>query len=439
MTTDTADFAAPGARRRRGKNLSLLTASHAMDNAESSVTTVLFPLMRDALGLSATALGTIVAVGKIVGAVSGIPWVFLARRYPRTTVLAICAGFWGVWAMAAGLSNTFGQFVILYGIAAAGFAGAGPIALGMVGDIYDDNHRGRATGLFYAGVALTTGVAAPLFGRLSGFANGWRYGFFISGGLCVLVGVLILAFLDDPVREQHRGPAVDHRARTIFDGLRELFAVQTFRYILAQRLLSGQNVIMSFGVVFLVQDRGFTTATASVIALPFAIGYVLGTLAGGRVLDSVHQAYPRGGRIAMLQASQLAFAGIAFLGTQLAWHSIGVYVAIFAVLGLLQGQVPVVNRPLIMAVVSPQLRPLAFAVSVSMADAIAYGSYALLTGVLGDAIGLQGALLVVTVLLTAVNGVASGLLYRPHARDSAAITARFLNHHPISEVTNHEQ
>ncbi len=37
-------------RRTRGKNLGLLTASTAMDNAENSITTVLFPLMREALG-----------------------------------------------------------------------------------------------------------------------------------------------------------------------------------------------------------------------------------------------------------------------------------------------------------------------------------------------------------------------------------------------------
>lgn len=428
MAADIADYAAPGARRVRGKNLALLTASTAMDNAEASVTTVLFPLLREALGLSSAALGTIVAVAKIVGAVAGIPWAFLADRYPRRVVLAVCSGFWGVWAMAAGLSNNFTQFVILYAIAAAGFAGAGPIALGIVGDIYDDNHRGRATGLLYAGVAVTTGIAAPLFGQLSAFENGWRYGYFISGGLCVLVGVLVLAFLEDPVAPQRAhtssGQTLEDKSRSLRHGLRELLAVRTFRYILAQRLLSGQNVIMSFGVVFLVEERGFTTATASIVALPFALGYLSGTLAGGRVCDLVNRARPRTGRIAMLQISQLAFAAVAFIGTQPVWGSIGIYVVIFAAIGFLQGQVPVINRPLIMAVVPPELRPLAFAVSVSMVDALAYGAYALLTGVLGDTIGLQGGLLVVTVLLTAFNGVASALLYRPYARDSAAIATR---------------
>ncbi|XGU21967.1 hypothetical protein ACETU7_30270 [Rhodococcus sp. 3Y1] len=47
-----------------------------MDNAESSVTSVLFPLMREAMGLSSAALGTIVAVAKAVGVFTAIPWAF---------------------------------------------------------------------------------------------------------------------------------------------------------------------------------------------------------------------------------------------------------------------------------------------------------------------------------------------------------------------------
>ncbi|MFF2231739.1 MFS transporter [Streptomyces anulatus] len=426
MTTDTAAPSFPLGRGKRRKNLTLLTASTAMDNAESSVVTVLFPLMREAMGLTSSALGTIVAVGKVVGMVSGIPWVLLARRYPRKVVLATCSGFWGIWVIAAGLSTSFTQFVLLYAIAAAGFAGAGPIALEILGDIYGDNRRGGATGLLYGGVALIAGVSAPLFGLLSGSADGWRYGYLASGTICLVVGLLILVLLDDPAPSAHRTrpalDAVERRARSLRSGLRELLATGTFRLILVQRLCSGQNVIMSFGVVFLVEERGFSTATASVVALPFAVGYLTGTVLGGRVNDRVHHLRPRSGRILMLQASQLAFAVVACVTTQVAWGGgIAVYAVLFALLGLLQGQVPVVNRPLIMAVVRPELRALAFAVSVTTVEALAYAGYALLVGHLGDTVGLQKALLVVTVLLTTANGLASAALYRPYARDRTAI------------------
>ncbi|WP_328865047.1 MFS transporter [Streptomyces sp. NBC_00304] len=425
MTTDTVAASAPLSRAKRRKNLTLLTASTAMDNAESSVVTVLFPLMREAMGLTSSALGTIVAVGKVVGMVSGIPWVFLARRYPRKVVLATCSGFWGIWVTAAGFSTSFTQFVILYAIAAAGFAGAGPIALEILGDLYGDSRRGGATGLLYGGVALIAGVSAPLFGLLSHSADGWRYGYLASGAICLLVGLLILTLLDDPdPAPDETRPALDaieRKARSVRVGLRELLAISTFRLILVQRLCSGQNVMMSFGVVFLVEERGFSTASASIVALPFAVGYLTGTVLGGRANDRMHRLRPRSGRIVMLQASQLAFAAIAFVTTQVAWSGIAVYAVLFALLGLLQGQVPVVNRPLIMSVVRPELRALAFAVSVTTVEALAYAGYALLLGRLGDTIGLQEALLIITVLLTAANGLASAALYRPYARDSAAV------------------
>ncbi|MEU0313860.1 MFS transporter [Nocardioides sp. NPDC006273] len=412
-----------GTRRSRGKNLALLTASTSMDNAEGSITTVMFPLMKEAFGLSSAALGVIVAVAKSVGVVTSIPWALLSRRFPRRVVLATCSGFWGIWVIMAGLSQDFGQFLLFYGIASAGFAGSGAIALGIVGDIYADTHRGRAIGLLYAGVAIITGASAPIFGLLSHLDQGWRYGYVISGTICLLIGLLLLTLLDDPRRTtsvENPGPSMhelETKSRKVGAGLKELGGIRTFRGILVQRVFSGQNVMMSFGIVFLVEDRGFTTATASVIALPFALGYVVGTVAGGRILDAVHRLYPRTGRVLMLQASQLGYAAVAFVTLYFTWHSIAAYAVFFALLGLLQGQVPVVNRPLIMAVVPPPLRALAFAVSVSVVDGLAYAGYALLAGVLGDATDLRTSLLLVTCALTVANGLGSALLYRPYARD----------------------
>ncbi|WP_280426233.1 MFS transporter [Nocardia carnea] len=430
--THSPGFAAPGQRVRRGKNLALLTASSAMDNAEANVTSVLFPLMREALGLSTSALGTIVAVGKAVGVFAGVPWVMLANRYSRRTVLAICAGFWGVWSIAAGMSGSFAQFVVLYGIAAAGFAGAGPIALAILSDIYPDSRRGRATGALYGGVALITGISGPVFGQLSGFADGWRYGFYLSGGITLVLGVLILVSLDDPVsRSRHEVeevPTLDRiedKARNLRGALRELFAIRTYRYLLVQRVFSGQNIIMSFATTFMVTERGLSTATAAAIVLPFALGYMAGTFTGGRINDLWHRHRPRTGRVAMLQVSQLAFAAVAFAAIQPVWGNTAIYVLLFTVLGFLQGQVPVTNRPLIMAVVPPHLRGMAFAVSVSTVEALAYAGYALLAGFLGDLIGLQATLLLITVALTTANGVCSAALYRPYAHDSAVITARW--------------
>ncbi|MFE5788635.1 MFS transporter [Rhodococcus erythropolis] len=423
----TAEIASPTQfqRGRRGKNLALLTGSTAMDNAESSVTSVMFPLMREAMGLSSAALGTIVAVSKAVGVFTAIPWAFLARRYSRKSVLAVCSGFWGAWVILAGLSGSFTQFLVLYAIGAAGFAGAGSIALSILGDLYEDARRGRATGLMYGGVAVITGATAPVFGLLARFEDGWRYGYIITGAICIIIGVLILIFLDDPessdTHPQTTSEDLETKTRFWREGIRELLAIKTYRYILIQRIFSGQNVIMSFSIVFLVEEHGFTTTTASIIAPPFAIGYLVGTFVGGRVNDAVHVMRPRSGRILMLQASQLGFALAALVATQISWNSIGAYAVMFAIVGVLQGQVPVVNRPIIMAVVRPELRALAFAVSLSTVEALAYAGYAFLVGILGDRMGLQGALFIVTVVLTTLNGVASGALYRPYARDSVAL------------------
>ncbi|XGU19302.1 MFS transporter [Rhodococcus sp. 3Y1] len=135
----------------------------------------------------------------------------LARRYSRKSVLAICSGFWGVWVILAGLSGSFTQFLVLYAIGAAGFAGAGSIALSILGDLYEDARRGRATGLVYGGVAVITGATAPIFGLLSRFEDGWRYGYIITGAICIAIGVLIMlssTILNPPMRPHRRPPTI---------------------------------------------------------------------------------------------------------------------------------------------------------------------------------------------------------------------------------------
>ncbi|MFJ2133382.1 MFS transporter [Streptomyces sp. NPDC087845] len=147
---------------------------------------------------SLAALGRLVAVSKLVTVVAGPVWVALARRWPRKNVLAVCCGFWGVWTAAMGLAQNFVQLLVLATVAAAGIAGGGPLANGLVADLFDDAGRGRAVGVLYGIAALGLGMAGPVLGLLADVQNGWRYGFFASGAVQVVFGVLILAFLHDP-------------------------------------------------------------------------------------------------------------------------------------------------------------------------------------------------------------------------------------------------
>ncbi len=424
-TAEPSAPTAPAARPGRWGQLALLSGLISMDNTESGVASVLFPALRTALGVPLSALGVLVAASKLAGMVTGPLWVALAQRTNRKAVLVISSGLWGGWSVAAGLAQNWTQLVVLFTIGAAGFAGGGPLVNGILADLFDDSTRGRASGYLYGGAGVLVAFIGPLLGQLSRTRDGWRYGFFASGAVTLLFGLLVLLFFRDPGvgAADRRGPSAPALPRTLSRAaVRELLGSRTLRLILVQRMTTGQLTLQSVGVVYLVDVFHFSNATAALVSAPYALAYLLGTVLGGIVADRAQRRWPGAGRLLTWQTATLGWAVAALLGTQVSWHSIWVYGAFFSVLGLLQGCIPGANRPILMAVTRPDLRSAAFALMLS-AESAGWALNTLAVGYLGDVIGLRAAVLWLVVLLSLANGLFLGTLYRPYARESAALRA----------------
>ncbi|MER5961577.1 MFS transporter [Streptomyces sp. NPDC002057] len=416
--------AVPGRRRQ----LTLVGGALLVDNTEASLIAGLFPVIRQSLGVSLGALGVLTAAGKIVGVLAGPLWVWVAQRWSRKGVLVVATGFWGVFGIAAGFAQDFTQLLVLCTLLAAGYAAAGPIATEYIGDLFDSRSRGRAIGVMYGVLALAASLFAALKGQLAGFDDGWRWGLWGIGAVNVLFGVALWIWLRDPGRgaSERQLADLDPAARGTGGRITRgqvvaLFRIPSFVILLVSRLLSGHLLIGTFGVVFLVDVYGFSTQVASVVLLPMGIGYFAGTLLGGFLADWAARRSPRHGLVAVLQGAQFAFAGAAFLGTQIDYAGIGLFALFFGLMGLTQGVNPGVNRPMVMAVTPPELRGAAFAVYITVFEAIAWAVFSLGAGVLGDTVGLRTVFLWVLVVLMLVNGAFLTLLHRPYADDVARV------------------
>ncbi|WP_157247116.1 MFS transporter [Nonomuraea typhae] len=414
--------------RGRWRQLSLLGGAMLVDSTEASLVNSLFPVIRQALGLSLGALGILTAAGKIVGVVTGPLWVWAARRWSRKGVLVLATGLWGVWGIAAGFSQNFAQLLVFYTILAAGYAAAHPIITEVIGDLFDDSARGRAVGLLYGVIALIGSVLGPVKGQLANVDDGWRWGLWGVGAFNVLLGLAIWVWFRDPgtgaAERQLAGLDPAARAGELTWGRAlALLRIPSFLILLGSRMLSGHLLVGTFGVVYLVDVFGFSTATASVVLLPFGVGYFLGNIAGGFAGDWAVRRSPRYGLVAVLQAAQFGFAIAAVLGTQISYGSIVPFAAFFGLMGAMQGVNPGVNRPMVMAITPPELRGAAFAIYISIFEAIAWAAFSLGAGFLGDLIGLRQVFLWVLVVLMVANGLFLTLLYRPYARDVARVQA----------------
>jgi hypothetical protein len=188
--------------------------------------------------------------------------------------------------------------------------------------------------------------------------------------------------------------------------------------MMGSRLLSGHLLINIFGIQFLVTERGFSNAVAATVLLPFGIGYFIATVGGGWLVAYLDRVVPHRGRVAYLQAAQVFFAIVAFLGTQMyTGNNIAVYGMFWALLGAGQGLNPPVNRPIVAAVVMPELRGQAFAIWLTIFETIGWALFALGAGQIATAIGIQTAFLAFMVLLMLVNAALLTVLYFVYPRD----------------------
>ena len=417
----------------RWRNLLTLTGVTVVDNTEGSVTTTLFPTIAAALGLTTAGLGVLTATGKVASVPAGPAWMWLAGRIGRKRTLIATTLAGGVFGILAGFSQGFGMLLLFNTLMVASIIGGSPIANAVIADSFEDKVRAKAAGTFYAivnGVASFIGPAIALFTKMEG---GWRYAMWTIGGICLLASLLVVVGFKDPgigAAEKELADLDENERVTpkvSVASVLSLFRIPTYAVMMLSRLLSGHLLIGVFGIVFLVSERGFTNATAALVGIPFGLGYVVGTLTGGFTVSWLDKVMPRRGRPMFIQFAQIAFAVVAFFATQFPHgNDIAVYGVFWALMGICQGFNVPVNRPIVTAVILPELRGQGFAIWLTIFETIGWALFSLVAGSLAATLGIQTVFLWVLVILMFVNAAVLTILYVTYPKDVDKVSAELL-------------
>jgi MFS family permease len=301
-----------------------------------------------------------------------------------------------------------------------------PIANAVLTDSFADRERGKAMGYFYGMIGLITSIIGPLIALFTGLSDGWRYGMWAIGGLCILSGLIVALFFRDPAVGASEAQLADlsasarnkEQAPVTVRSVASLFRIPTYSVMMLSRLLSGHLLINIFGIQFLVTERGFSNAVAAAVLLPFGLGYFAANVGGGWLVAYLDRVMPSRGRVAYIQLAQVFFAIVAFFGTQIyTGNNIAVYGGFWALLGAGQGLNPPVNRPIVAAVVLPELRGQAFAIWLTIFETIGWALFALGAGQIATLVGIQTAFLGFLVVLMLVNAAVLTALYFTYPPD----------------------
>lgn len=412
----------------RWRNLATLTGVTVVDNTESGLSTTLFPTIAAALKLQSSHLGLLAALGKLVAVPAGPAWAWLAGRIGRRKTLIATTITGGVFGIAAGFSQDFTQLIIFNTLMSAAIIGGSPIANAIIADSFDDSQRGKAAGYFYGFMSLISSFVSPLIALFTGLSNGWRYGMWAIGAICILASLAVALLLKDPGvgASEHQLADLSGRDRVMpkvtVRSVLSLFRIPSFSIMMVSRLLSGHLLIAIFGIQFLVTERGFTNAVAAVVLLPFGLGYFAGTAGGGWLVALLDRVLPKNGRIAYLQGAQLLFAVVAFFATQFRYETIALYGIFWALMGFAQGANPPANRPIVAAVILPELRSQAFAIFLTVFETLGWAVFSLGAGTLAATLGIQTVFLWALVILMLINAAVLSGLYFCYPRDTARVT-----------------
>ena len=135
MTTATVGKKNP---KYKWEVLALLWVAYLLNQADRQIFNVVLPLIREDLGLSDVAVGTIATVFNLFYAVLVPIGGFIGDRFSRKWIVTASVLFWSIATMFTGLCNGFLMLVVMRSIATGGGeAFFGPANYSLIADYHD--------------------------------------------------------------------------------------------------------------------------------------------------------------------------------------------------------------------------------------------------------------------------------------------------------------
>jgi MFS transporter, FSR family, fosmidomycin resistance protein len=322
------------AARQDAKVLGLISTGHFMSHFYSLSLPPLFPLLKEAFGVSYTELGMMMAAMAGASAVSQVPVGFMVDRLGARPVLTAGLVIISLGLALVGLAPSFAVVVLIVTLTAVGNSVFHPADYAILNSSITPARMGRAFSIHTFAGHLGS-AAAPATMILMSTAFGWRVALIAAG----IFGLLVMAALatqwnslhDDAVPKKKKESAAPAEART--SGLKLLFSKQILVFFLFFGTLSFTSTGLSaFSVSALVTLHDMPVASASAALTAFLLCSAGGILLGGEISD-------RTTKHELIAAA--AFILTAVLALVIAWVNLPLLplIAAVVIMGLGQGVV----------------------------------------------------------------------------------------------------
>lgn len=392
----------PVVKRSKWKTLFALSLGYFVDQGEAQAMSIFSPVLRQIWGLSFRNLSWITFFRSLLQSLSSPFWGYLSDRHSRKRVLFWGTGFWGIWTILVGLTQNFSQLLAVRVISGIGLGCLMPATFSIMADTFAPKIRGRMLGLLESVGILGIIVFTVGLGRLA-TPETWRYGFVILGIASILSGILILLFVDEPLRgeaepEMHGQLTLEdsQKYKAQISDIKKVLSIPTIRVAILQGLAGSMPwVIMgAFLILWLVEERGLSTQVAPMVFGAMIVGTAISNIIGGVLGDWADKKNPKYGRTIVGQVSVvlgIPFTLFLFLKTE-NWDILPLTILSFVTALFISWPGKGSKEPMMSAVVPPELRSTAFAMTTFIESGFA-AIVALIFGIIADRIDLHTAML----------------------------------------------
>ena len=261
--------------------IGLVSLAHGISHFFQIVTAVIFPLIKDDLGVTYVALGATVAIYYVVSGISQTLAGFVVDRFGARRVLFGGLALASAGALLAGLAQNYGMLVAAAVVGGLGNSVFHPCDFSILNARVAKERLGHA--FSGHGIAGYLGyAAAPVYAIAVAAATSWRgalLGAALIGAVVLVVLALQREFLHVPPAERRGG-----EGGGLASDLRVLASapiLMCFGYFI---LVSVQFIAMqSFGIATSMALYGIGAALASAALTAYLLGGAAGILAGGFV------------------------------------------------------------------------------------------------------------------------------------------------------------
>jgi predicted MFS family arabinose efflux permease len=281
------------------------------------------PQLKRVLDITSSQFGLIVSSYTISAGIAGIfASSFMDRFGRKAAFLTLYAGFL-VGTLLCGLAGRY-ETLMAARVVTGAFGGIlGGMALAIVGDVFPEHKRGRATGVLMSAFALASVVGVPI-GIYLGNRFDWHAPFLVLAalGLPVLFASLrVLPALRDHL---HQGPHAHPLAK-----LAETFsrANHLRAFALVATMMLGAFSVIPYVSVYFVGNVGIREADLPVI---YVVGGLL-TLVGAPIVGKLAD---RCGKLAVYRVVATISAALIFLVTNLPRWPLALVAAVYGTLML---------------------------------------------------------------------------------------------------------